>query len=82
MGLYCFIQDCFKFVPKIISGQGLSVGVDIFSSHVQFPFYTLPVGFPLDGEFMPALGVFLGAYINFSLNGFCGRIFLVRSQSY
>ena len=68
MGLYCFIQDCFKFVPKFISGHGLSVGVDIFSSPVEFAFYTLPVGFPLDGEFAPGLGVFLGAYINLSEN--------------
>ena len=68
MGLYCFIQDCFRFVSKVISGHGLSVGVDIFSSPVEFPFYTLPVGFPIDGEFTPGLGVFLGAYINFSEN--------------
>ena len=31
-------------------------------------FYTLPVGFPIDGEFTPGLDVFLGAYINFSEN--------------
>ena len=68
MRLYCFIQDCFKFAPKVTSGHGLSVGVDIFSSPVEFPFYTLPVGFSADGEFTPGLGVFLGAYINFSEN--------------
>ena len=56
------------FVPKFISGHGFSVGVNIFSSPVEFPFYTLPVGFPVDGEFTSGLGVFLGAYINFSEN--------------
>ena len=54
-----FIQSCFKFVRKFISGHGLSVGVNIFSSPVEFPFYTLPVGFPIDGEFKLGLGVFL-----------------------
>ena len=62
MGLYCFIQDCFKFVPKVISSQSLSISVDIFSSPVVFPFYTLPVGFPVDVQFTPGLGVFLGTY--------------------
>ena len=39
---------------------------------MEFPFYTLPVGFPIDGEFTPGLGVFLGAYINLSENDIVG----------
>ena len=72
MWLYFFIKGCFKFVPKFNSGQGLSVGVNIFSSPVEFPFYTLPVGFPIDGEFTPGLDVFLGAYINLRENDIVG----------
>ena len=68
MGLYFFVQDCFKFVPMDISGHGFSVGVDIFSSHVEFPFCDLPVGFPVGEQFTPGFGIFLGAYVNFSEN--------------
>ena len=63
MGLYSFIHDCFKFIPKDTSGQGVSVGVDIFSSHVEYPFYVPPVGFPIYGHI-----TFVGAYIYFSEN--------------
>ena len=78
MGIYCFVQGCFKFVPKIISDQCISVGVYIFTSHVEF---SLSVGFPVVRHFTSGLGMYWGLY-KVQLTRCCGRISMVKYQLY